>query len=155
LACIAVHKDNDTIHHASDASGKRIGVINSSVYEMYLRREDMGILDVPQLGYDIDDPQIVEYDSADDVYAALLKGDGVEVDAILDEFVVIMKLINEGKPLKVIGTPIFATSSAIAIEPGDQEFADEIQQIIADMKSDGTLQAYAMKWFDYDITAWN
>jgi polar amino acid transport system substrate-binding protein len=155
LASLVVNKDNDSIKHASDVSQMRIGVIRSSVYEKYLRREDFGIVDMPPPNYVIDHPQIVEYDTADETYTALSKGDGVELDAILDEFVVVMKLINTGKPLKVIGTPIFATSSAVAIEPGDEEFAHEIHRIILDMRADGTLKDISMKWFDFDITTWN
>jgi polar amino acid transport system substrate-binding protein len=84
LGALAVHKDNTTIRTPSDASGKRIGALRAANYEMYLRRQDFGIVGMPPVIYKIADPIIVIYDTESDAFDALSKGDGVELDALVN-----------------------------------------------------------------------
>jgi len=83
LGALAVHRDNTTIRIPADASGKRIGALKTSIYEIYLRREPMGIAGMPPISYKINDPVIVGYPHEEDVFVALAKGDGVARDEIM------------------------------------------------------------------------
>jgi polar amino acid transport system substrate-binding protein len=152
LMALAVHSDNSSIRTVPQASRKRISVIKSTIFEMYLRREDMGIEGTAPPVYRIDDPEIVEFLEPGAQIDALLQGDGVVVDALLDDLAVLMALVREGKPVRIVGQPLFAAPSAVAIEPGDPEFAAEIARIVAEMRSDGTLTRLSTKWFDFDLT---
>jgi polar amino acid transport system substrate-binding protein len=148
LGVLAVNKDSTTIHTPADASGKRIGVLKSSLYEKYLQRDDLGNDTVI---FKIEDPVIVEFDHEEQVWDAIAKNDG-SVDATINSLQVIMELIKEGKPIKVIGQPLYYGGSAIAVQPGDEEFATQVQAIVESMKADGTLAAMALKWYDFDLS---
>lgn len=152
IGSLAVHKDNTTIHVPADASGKRIGVMKAANYELYIRREPFGIVGMEPPKYVIDDPVVVTYDAGTGPYDALEKGDGVELDGFIEYLPVIMRLIEDGRPFKVIGTPLYRVPQAVAIQPGDPEFAALMTQTVDAMREDGTLTALSLKWFSIDLT---
>lgn len=152
LGALAVHRDNTTIRKPSDASGKRIGALKSAVYDVYLRGQPFGIVGMPPISYKIDDPVIVNYDHEDDVFEALAKGDGAEIDGMVNMLTVIMAHINEGMPLKIVGGALYRTPQCVAILPGDPEFAAELKRIVGEMQADGTLTKLSTKWFEIDVT---
>jgi polar amino acid transport system substrate-binding protein len=152
ITVVAVHRANKSIKSPFDLAGKRVGVLKASHYQMYLQRQPFGIVDLPAFHYKIDNPVVVEYDHEEGAYEALSKGDGVEIDATINLLPVILNLIKQGKPLKVIGQPIYRVPQAVAIQPGDAEFAELMKKTITDMQLDGTLKALSIKWFEYDLT---
>jgi polar amino acid transport system substrate-binding protein len=152
LGVLAVHRDNMTIRTPADASHKRIGALKASQYDQYLRRQPFGIVGVADLSYKIDDPLIVNYDHEEGAYEALAKGDGVEIDGFVNMLPVVLTLIKEGKPFKVVGQPLYRTPQAIAIQPGDEEFAALLKKTIDEMRDDGTLAKLSLKWFEVDLT---
>ncbi|MBL0375300.1 transporter substrate-binding domain-containing protein [Rhizobium sp. KVB221] len=153
IGVLAVHRDNTTIRTPADASGKRIGALAGSQYDHYLRREPVKIVGIPEFVFKIDSPVIVNYPHEEDVYAALAKGDGVELDAIANLLPAVMALIKEGKPFKVVGQPLYRVPHAVAILPGDDEFAAEITKVVGQMHDDGTLKLLSMKWYSLDLTS--
>ena len=152
MESLAVHAGNTTIKAPSDASGKRIGVLSSSTYEQYLKREPFDIVGMHPLTYRIDNPVVVTYDNEEAAYDALAKGDGLELDGVVDSLLTLMALIKDGKPFRIVGHPLFRTPLCVAVEPGDPEFSELVKQTVEHMKSDGTLQKLSMKWFEYDLT---
>ncbi|MDX1400323.1 MAG: transporter substrate-binding domain-containing protein, partial [Kiloniellales bacterium] len=153
IASLAVHKDNTTIRTPADASGKRIGALETATYELYLRRIPFDIEGMPPFAYQIDDPIVVTYpETESDVFKALAKGDGVELDALVHYFPTHRAIIQEGMPFRIIGQPLYRAPQAVAIEPGDPELAGRLKRIIDEMHSDGTLTKLSMKWFDFDMT---
>jgi polar amino acid transport system substrate-binding protein len=81
-----------------------------------------------------------------------LQKDGVELDGFIDYLPVIMDLIKQGKPFKIVGKPLYRVPQAIAIEPGDPELADVFKKIIDDMHKDGALSKLSLKWVAFDMT---
>lgn len=152
LGSLAVHKDNAEIKIPADANGKRIGVLKAANYEMYLRRQPFGIKDMPPVTYKIENPVVVTYDNNDAVFDAMEKGDGVELDAFIDYLPVIMTLIKEGKPFKIVGQPLYRVPQSVAVLPGDPEFATRLKEIVDGMREDGTLTKLSLKWLDFDLT---
>jgi len=155
VGVLVVHRDNTTIHAPADASGKRIGALTGSQYENYLRRVPPGIVGVPDFTYKIDNPVIVNFEHEEDVFAAMAKGDGVEIDGFVNLLPAVMALIKEGKPFKIVGQPLYRVPHSVAILPGDEELAAVIKKTIGEMHADGTLSKLSMKWYDYDLTASN
>jgi len=88
----------------------------------------------------------------EDVFAALAKGDGVELDAMVNYLPAIIELIKAGMPFKVVGQPLYRPPQCVAILPGDPEFAAELKRIVDGMHADGTLVNLSMKWFEIDLT---
>lgn len=153
ISVLATHRDNVLIKTPADASGKRIGALKSAVYELYLRRQPFGIVGAPPITYKIDNPVIVTFDHEEEAFDALAKGDGIELDGVVNYLPVVMALIKEGKPFKVVGQPLFRVPQAVAIQPGDPEFAALLEKTVDDMHADGSLTKLSMKWFDFDLTS--
>lgn len=116
IASLAAHRDDTVINVPADASGKRIGVMKAANYEMYVRREPLGILGMEPPVYKIDNPLVVTFDAGTGPYDAREKR---EIDAFIEYLPTIMRLIEEGRPFRVIGTPLYRVPQAIAIQPGD------------------------------------
>ncbi|MFN4140955.1 transporter substrate-binding domain-containing protein [Aestuariivirga sp.] len=152
IGVLAVHRDNNSIKAPADASGRRIGVLKSSQYEMYLNRQPFGIVGLPPFEYKIENPVIVPFAHEEEAYEALSKGDGVELDATVNLLQTVLALIKGGKPLKVVGQPLYRVPQAIAIQPGDDEFSEELKATVEAMRQDGTLARLSMKWFQFDLT---
>lgn len=153
IAALGVHRDNTTIRTPADASGKRIGVLKSATYELYLRRMPFDIEGMPAVTYKVEAPVIVTFEVREgDAFDALAKGDGVELDAVVTYLPTLMSLIKSGMPFRIIGQPLFRAPQAAAIEPGDPELAAVLSKTIAEMHADGTLTNLSMKWFDFDMT---
>ena len=153
IASLAVHRDNTTIRTPADASGKRIGALKSATYELYLRRVPFEIEGMPPVTYKIDNPVIVTFEEREsDAFDALAKGDGDELDAVVNYLPTLMSVVKQGMPFRIIGQPLYRAPQAVAIEPGDPELAAVLKQTIDQMHADGTLTELSMKWFDFDMT---
>ncbi len=152
MAVLAVHRDNASIKTPADASGKRIGVMKAANYEYYIRREPFGIVGMEPITYKIDNPVVITYDSQRGPFDALEAGDGVELDGFIEYLPTIMDLIEQGRPFKIVGQPLYRVPQSVAVEPGDAEFAALLKKTVEEMHQDGTLSALSMKWFGLDMT---
>ena len=149
---LAVHRDNTAMQEPAEASGKRIGVVEGTEYEKYLSREPFDIFDIPPFTYKIDQPEIVRLADQDSLYASLAKGDGAEIDGIVDATDVLMRKINDGAPFRIVGQPLTYTPSSLVVDRGDDALAAALKEIIEAMHKDGTLTRLSMTWFDFDLT---
>lgn len=148
-AALAVRGDDGAIASVAEASGRRIAVLEDTIFEMYLRRQDMGLEGGEPVVYRIDDPEIVDYAVTGPNYLALSEG---RVDALIDDLVAIEGQIARGRDLRVVGEPLFSAPAAVAIAQGDPELAAEIARIVGEMRADGTLRALSMRWFGFDAS---
>jgi polar amino acid transport system substrate-binding protein len=148
LAALAVPADKIDLLEPEDASGLRIGVVEDTIYEKYLRREALGIDGFPTPTYRIEDVEIVAFADSAAPYRTVVAGE--IVDAVIDDLIAVKAQIAQGRELRIVGDPLFAAPAAVAIETGDPEFAAELARIVGEMHADGTLRALSMKWFDYD-----
>jgi polar amino acid transport system substrate-binding protein len=155
-AVFAVHADNTTLTSVTQLTDKRVGVTGSSFYEDYLN----GVLDLGDYGGVISYPppesvDVVSYPYDQAALVDLAEGDGVNLDAIMSSQVFIHWVIEEGIPVKYLGTPAFSEPVVFALDqargPSDLMIA-ALNGIIADMRGDGTLTTISMKWLDIDIT---
>jgi polar amino acid transport system substrate-binding protein len=152
LSSLAVHRDNADMQEPSEASGKKIGVVTGTEYEKYLTREPFDIVDMPSFTYKIDRPEIVRFDDQNALHASLAKGNGTEIDGIIDATDALMQKISEGAPFRIVGQPLIFTPSSIVVERGDDTLVATLKEIIEAMHKDGTLTRLSMKWFGVDLT---
>lgn len=152
VASMAVHRDNAEINTPADASGKTFGVLASATYELYLRKELTGIEKSPPITYLVENPTIVTYDTEAEPWAELEKGPGSKIDATINYLPVLMQEIRQGRPMKIVGQPLYYVPQAVAVEPGDPELAQKLAEIVEEMHADGTLTDLSMKWFGVDLT---
>ena len=150
-AAAAVHEENTTITNLeTDLDGKRIGVCGACTYEQYLDRT----LTIPgeEINFVVDNPQIQTYDTDTSAIQDLELGDGVRLDAVMSALPTLQGAIEEGKPIKIVGDPLYYEPLAAAIDkqaPSDPKpLLDEVSKIIEEMHQDGTLTELSKKWYD-------
>ena len=154
-ASVAVHADNTSIQDLeTDLDGSRIGVCGSCTYDFYLQ----GALEIPGYtpDYIIDDAQIQTYDTDTTAIQDLSLGDGVRLDAVISAKPTLEGAIDKGRPIKIVGDPVFAEPLAVAFDKGapldNTSLVESVGQIIEDMHADGTLTDLSMKWYGEDLS---
>jgi polar amino acid transport system substrate-binding protein len=154
-AAVAVHEDNTSIADTeSDLDGKTIGVCGGCTYEAYVEQT----LEIPgyEIDFVIDDASVKAYNTDTSAIADLELGDGTRLDAVISALPTLEGAIDEGKPIKVVGDPIYYEPLAVALDKNAPEdpvpLAEEIGRIIEEMHEDGTLSELSMKWYDTDLT---
>jgi polar amino acid transport system substrate-binding protein len=151
-AVLLVNKNNATAQDAKDLSGKKIGVQVSTTYEKYLQKDlEIDAAGAPPVTYRIDNPQIVFYDEEPQGIEDLSLG--AKLDGMIVGLLTAEDYIKNGKPVKILGQPLFYEPVSIAVDKGDPEFAAKIKDIIEAMRADGTLKKISEKRLGVDITA--
>lgn len=154
-ASVAVHADNSTVQDLeTDLDGARVGVCGACTYDLFLQKT----LEIPGYTFDfvIDDAQIKTYDTDTTAIQDLSLGDGVRLDAVISATPTIQEAIDKGRPLKIVGDPIFAEPLAVAFDKSapldNTRLVEEVSRIIEEMHDDGTLTDLSMKWYGEDLT---
>jgi polar amino acid transport system substrate-binding protein len=154
-AAVAVHEDNTDITDVeNDLDGKTIGVCNACTYDFYLQKT----LDIPgeDINFVIDDAEIKGYNTDTTAIADLEIGDGDRLDAVISALPVLQGAIDKGKPIKIVGEPIFFEPLAAAADknaPVDSmPLINAVNDIIKEMRADGTLTELSEKWYGTDLT---
>jgi polar amino acid transport system substrate-binding protein len=153
-ASFAVHKDNTTITSPEDLTGKTVGLGTATTYEQWFA----GTL--AMIGGEVmyDAPpgvSIQPYGTDGEAIQDLALGDGVRLDAVMSAMQTIQAAIDEGIPIKLVGTPAFYEPLAFALDksrgPSDKMLA-KLNEILAGMHADGTLVDLAVEWHGFDDT---
>jgi polar amino acid transport system substrate-binding protein len=153
-ASVAVHADNTSVQDlATDLDGKKIGVCGGCTYDYFLQKT----LEIPGYTFDfiIDDAQIVTYDTDSTAVQDLTLGDGLRLDAVISSITVLQGAIDKGKPIKIVGDPVFYEPLAVAFDKSSQldptSLLEAVSTIVDEMHADGTLSEMSMEWFGTDF----
>jgi peptide/nickel transport system substrate-binding protein len=153
-ASFAVHKDNTTITGVADLADKKLGLGTATTYEDYLN----GVLSMMGGEIAYDPPavgEIVAYTTDQEAIQDLQLGDGTRLDVVMSAQPTIQSAIDEGVPLKYVGTPAFYEPLVFSLDksrgPSDKMVA-KMNEILAEMHGDGTLTDLSLQWFGVDIT---
>ena len=151
---LLLHKDNASYHQVEDLSGKRIGVCVGCTFEAYLN----GTLQIPgeKIEYRIRNAQVAAYENEEPAIEALSAGDGVNLDAVLTILPLAKQAIASGKPIKILGKPIWFAYASITLDRSSRRdpirLLNEISKIITDLHAEGTLQGWSLKYQEQDLT---
>jgi len=152
-ATFVIHRDS-TAASAADLAGKKVGVSRTTTYESYMRGalklEGQGNLPAPPQS------EIVTYETETVALDDLALGDGTRLNAVLTALPTAQNYIDGGKPLKLLGKPVFNEDLAIALDRRSSRDSTtlqaEISRIIEAMHTDGTLTALSKEWYGIDLT---
>lgn len=131
---------------AESLRGKRIGVQQGSVFEVYARRM-----------WGLNGVEVVPYQSSDLTYSDLING---RLDAAFDDAIAISEGLLK-KPIgkgfgyagDVVKSPeIFGPGTGIGLRKSDTALAAEINQALERIHQNGTYERIARKYFDFDIS---
>jgi lysine/arginine/ornithine transport system substrate-binding protein len=138
-------KGSGLLPSADSLKGKSIGVEQGTIQETYAKTyfEPNGV-------------KVVSYQNQDQVYADLKSG---RLDAGLqDEIQAGVGFLKtpEGREFEFAGPEIkdekiLGAAAAIGIRKGDTDLKNLINQALADLMKEGTYQALASKYFDFNI----
>ncbi len=131
-----VAADNGTIVSADDLAGAKIGVVKASTY-----------LELAQgiTGAD----NVVTYES--DVIALQDLTTG-RLDAVItDKLVGFLAMDESGLAIKAVGDVLEQDEMGIAVQKGDTELLDAINEALEDMIADGTYEEISLRWFPENI----
>lgn len=154
-ASVAVHEDNTTVTSLeTDLDGKKVGVCGGCTYDFFLQKT----LEIPGYTFDfvIDDAEIVTYDTDSTAIQDLTLGDGTRLDAVISAQPTLEAAIEKGKPIKLVGDPVFYEPLAVAFDKSSSldptSLVEKVSQIVEDMHADGTLTELSMRWYGADLT---
>ncbi|VCY36976.1 L-cystine-binding protein FliY [Escherichia coli] len=133
-----LNKGNEgTIKTADDLKGKKVGVGLGTNYEEWLRQNVQGV-------------DVRTYDDDPTKYQDLRVG---RIDAILVDRLAALDLVKKtNDTLAVTGEAFSRQESGVALRKGNEDLLKAVNDAIAEMQKDGTLQALSEKWFGADVT---
>lgn len=150
-AVVVVNAANTSVQDLStDLDGKKIGVCSACTYEQYLQKT----LAIKGFTFDfkIDDAQIAGYDTDTTALQDLALGDGTRLDAVITSLTTAQGYIDSGKPVKIVGAPVFYEPLSAAIDKNSQldpaSLISAVDTIVKGMHSDGTLTTLSKKWYN-------
>jgi polar amino acid transport system substrate-binding protein len=151
-AAVAVREeDADTyMDVATDFDGATIGMCGGCTYEFYLDKT----LEIPgeEIQFVIDDAEIRTYNTDVPAIKDLEVG---RLDAAISSLTTLQGAIDNGSPIAVVDNVFYEPLSAAVDRstPLDTtSFVEELDRIIQEMHSDGTLSALSMEWFGLDLS---
>jgi polar amino acid transport system substrate-binding protein len=153
-AQLAVNEANTDITSPADLTGKKVGVGIATTYEQYLE----GTLQIPNypIDFQVHGADIVTYHTDKLAIDDLALGDCARLCAAFSAVPILQGGIDAGKPIKLIGDPIYYEPLAVAVDKSapadDTSLVQALDTMIADMHSDGTLSASSTKWFGLDYS---
>ncbi|MFD1008531.1 amino acid ABC transporter substrate-binding protein [Oceanisphaera ostreae] len=139
-AQIVVRKGNDSIQGMEDLKGKKVAVNLGSNFEQLMRKQDTN-----------NEINIITYETNLEQDVALGRTDAFVMDRVGSA-----QLIKEaGLPLQLAGKPFDTLENAFPFlkTPEQEALLAEVNQALADMRSDGTLTTISELWLGADISS--
>ena len=135
-----VVKEDNTINSLSGLKGKKVGVQSGSTAEKILQESEI----FNELG------EVVSYSEN---ITAFMDLEINQIDSVfLDDVVANYYISTNNKPYKVLEEALQEEQYAIGFRKQDTELRDRVNEILTEMKKDGTLAEISTKWFGKDIT---
>lgn len=92
--------------------------------------------------------QVKSFDDIMDAVAAMKSG---QLDAIITAYPTALQVVKKNPELQRLPEPLDNEDTAIALKKGNDELLTAVNQIIAGLKSDGTLASMKNRWFKPDV----
>ena len=149
-ASVAVPEGSD-ITSVDQLNGQTIGVCSGCTYDFFLQ----GTLNIPGYTFEspITDPVIKGFDTDSTAIQALQAG---QVDAVMSATPTLQSAIDKGRPLQLLGDPLFSEPLSIAIDKSSEldqtSLVAEVSKIVEELHADGTLSDLSTEWFGEDLT---
>lgn len=133
-----VAPDSD-IEYLNDLKGKFIGIQSGHSAEESITESSI-----------YSSITIVEEENNDELFDDLYSG---QIDAIVLDSVVAYYFLSEGTyEFKILSATLKIEDYAVGFRKGDDALMEKVEEILHEMKEDGTLANISIKWFGKDVT---
>ena len=132
---IIVKEENDTIKTDKDLEGKQVGVQLGTTGDLFVRDYE---------GENGETINVVQFDKGAMAVADLSIG---KIDAVVLDEQPAKKIIANYEGVKLIEAPFIDESYAIAVKKGNTELVNTINEVLAEIKADGTYDQLYTKYF--------
>ncbi|MGH2652798.1 MAG: transporter substrate-binding domain-containing protein [Actinomycetota bacterium] len=135
---------------ATDFDGATIGLCGGCTYEFYLDKT----LDIPgeEIEFVIDDAEVATYNTDVPAIKDLEVG---RLDAAISSLTTLQGAREGGSAIEIVGN-VFYEPLSVAVDRSSQldptSFVEEVDRIVQEMHSDGTLSALSEEWFGQDLS---
>ena len=151
-ASAVVHNDSP-YKNVADLNGAKMAAGISTTFELYLQKDlTIDASGVPTFEYQITPGEYRSYETGAVALDDLRLGDGVRLNGVVGSLPAMLKAIENGYPIRVLGEPLFYEPLAIATDKGDAELNAKLSAIVDEMRNDGTLKTLSEKWYGIDYT---
>jgi polar amino acid transport system substrate-binding protein len=155
-AVVVVHEDNTSVTDlATDLDGAKIGVCSGCTYQQFLEKT----LEIKGFTFDfiIDDAEVSGYDTDTTALQDLALGDGTRLDAVMTSATTAQGYADSGKPVKIVGEPVFYEPLAAAFDKSSEldptSLVEAVNGIVGEMHEDGSLSEMSKEWYNgLDLT---
>jgi len=122
------------INNIEDLENSNIGIYTGSEYDRILEESTKNA-------------KAVYYNSYSDEIAALKSG---KIDGFLTDEPLGKEIVSNNNNLKILNEKLTTDSYAFAITPNKKSLKEKIDNVIIEMKKDGTLEKFENKWMGKD-----
>ncbi len=136
---IFVVPESSTAQTPSDLSGMTVGVQSGSTTQEVLEASGL----YPSIRVELFDDCLALFEQ--------LKEGSVDA-AFVDSVVAYYFIFSSEERLFVLDNSLSEEKCAVGFRKGDRELRDRVQELLSEMKADGTLGEISTKWFGSDIT---
>lgn len=136
LACLGCGGNEDVVANFKDAEHARIGVMVGSTGEAVAKAR-------------FPEADVQSFDDVMDAIAAMSSG---QLDAVVISEPTAIHLLKQNREFAILPEPLTNEDTAIALKKGDPEMLAELNRIIAELKSDGTLSDMKRRWLKADLS---
>ncbi|NEU31677.1 transporter substrate-binding domain-containing protein [bacterium LRH843] len=144
-AGLIVKEDNNDIHSLEDLKGKNLGTLLGSNYHQDIAKWN------EENGNEI---MIKPYQDLGGTYNEVALG---RLDAFVDAWIAApTRIKEEGLPLKLFSNePLYYVEHALAFARNDENkaFLEEFNQALQELRDDGSLKEFSLKWSELDISS--
>lgn len=130
---LVVPADNDAITSTDDLTGMRVGAKMGATSEAVLQ-------DLLDSGADF---EIVSYNETVDYMLDLQTG---RIDAAVNDLLNQLEFNKTIDGLKIVGQPFTSANLGIAVQDGDAELLEFINECLVEFKADGTMDELYKRW---------
>lgn len=131
-AVIVTHNDTDDIKTLDDLDGKKLGAAAGTSFADLAAQAEGADVNLYEGGFSTYVNDVVNK----------------RLDALVNDSLVMgYNIAESGLPIKVTSELLSRDENAMAVKKGNEDFVEKMNEILGEMKEDGTYDELYMKWF--------
>src|SRR5690349_17959393 len=132
----ACSKEGAAIRNLDDAKHAKIGVMTGTTGEALAKAR-------------FPEAQIKSFDDIMDAVAAIKAG---QLEGAVTSYSTALQVSKTNRDLRAVAEPLGLEDTSVAMRKGDAELLEAVNRIIAELKSNGTMESLKRRWLKPDLS---